>query len=71
MGSEQQTVAFGVVNGTIFNSINFGVYIEIADQIKQVIQVLEYTFETGIRRGMCIQTEVLPHIVQDPLCQQP
>ena len=66
--SKQSTVTFGMVNGVFLRKIpvTFVIYPEIADQIKHIIQTLEYVYETGIRRGMNIQTEVPPPIVQDP-----
>ena len=47
--SEQPTVTFGVVNGVFLRKtpITFVIYPEIADQIKYVIQALEYAYETG------------------------
>ena len=61
-------VTYGIVNGIFIRKIpvTVVVYPEIACQINEMIRVMEYVYELGIRRGVAVDRQVPQPIVQDP-----
>ena len=60
----RSAVAFGHVNGIFVRKVPLTmiIYPDIAEQVKQVVQLLNYVYEVGLRRGITIDQ---PGVVDD------